>query len=99
VKTKHFSINFQEQRDVQSYTNYRGIKLISHTIKLCEKIIEHRLKGVPTSPKINLILYLCRRFFFDNATYGEMQKAKKKDMYMIFIDLKNVYDKVTRNVI
>jgi hypothetical protein len=31
---KHFSINLQEQGDVQSCTNYRGTKLMSHTMKL-----------------------------------------------------------------
>jgi hypothetical protein len=37
---------FKNKGDVQSYTNYRGIKLMSHTMKLCEMIIEHRLTGV-----------------------------------------------------
>jgi hypothetical protein len=37
---------FKNKGDVQSCTNYRGIKLMSHTIKLCERIIEHRLRGV-----------------------------------------------------
>jgi hypothetical protein len=32
--------------DVRNYTNYQGIKLMSHTIKLWERIIEHRLRGV-----------------------------------------------------
>jgi hypothetical protein len=31
---------------MQSCTNYRGIKLMSYTMKLCEMIIEHRLSGV-----------------------------------------------------
>ena len=29
---------------IQDCSNYRGIKLISHTIKLWEKVIEHRLR-------------------------------------------------------
>jgi hypothetical protein len=37
---------FKNNGDVQSCTNYREIKLMSHTIKLWEKIIEHRLRGV-----------------------------------------------------
>jgi hypothetical protein len=37
---------FKNMGDVQSCTNYRGIKLMSHTIKLLERIIEHRLRGV-----------------------------------------------------
>jgi hypothetical protein len=37
---------FKNKRDVQSCTDYRGIKLMSHTMKLWERIIEHRLRGV-----------------------------------------------------
>ena len=34
---------FKNQGDVQSCSNDRGIKLISITIKLCERIVERRL--------------------------------------------------------
>jgi hypothetical protein len=37
---------FKNKGDVQSCANYRGIKLMSHTMKLWERIIEHRLRGV-----------------------------------------------------
>ena len=37
---------FKNKSDVQSYTNYHGIKLMSHTMKLWERVIEHRLRRV-----------------------------------------------------
>jgi hypothetical protein len=37
---------FKNKRDIQSCTNYRGIKLMSHTIKLWERVIEHHLRGM-----------------------------------------------------
>jgi len=37
---------FKNKGDVQSCTNYRGIKLMSHTMKLSERVIEHRLRRV-----------------------------------------------------
>jgi len=37
---------FKNKGDVQSCTNYHGIKLMSHTMKLWERVIEHRLRGV-----------------------------------------------------
>jgi hypothetical protein len=37
---------FKNTGDVPSCTDYRGIKLISHTMKLWERIIEHHLRGV-----------------------------------------------------
>jgi hypothetical protein len=42
---------FKNKGDVQSCTNYRGIKLMSHTIKIWERIIEHRLRGVTNVTK------------------------------------------------
>ena len=35
---------FKNKGDIQSCTNYRGVKLMSHTIKLWERVIEHRLR-------------------------------------------------------
>jgi hypothetical protein len=46
---------FKNKGGVQSCTNYRGIKLMSHIMKLWERIIEHCLRGVTTSPKTNLV--------------------------------------------
>jgi hypothetical protein len=60
--TKLFSLIFQSNRmpkewrsilvpifkkgDVQSYTNYHAIKLMSHMMKLWKRVIEHRLRRV-----------------------------------------------------
>jgi hypothetical protein len=35
---------FKNKRDIQSCTNYRGIKLMSHIMKLWERMIEHHLR-------------------------------------------------------
>jgi hypothetical protein len=37
---------FKNKADMQSCTNYQGVKLMRHTMKLCERIIEHHLRGV-----------------------------------------------------
>jgi hypothetical protein len=101
VGAEHFSINLQEQRDVQSCTNYRGIKLMSHTMKLWEMIIEHRLRGVTNVTK-NQFGFMPERSTME-AIFLIRQlmkrcKEQKKDLHMIFIDLEKVYDKVLRNV-
>ncbi|KAM2572897.1 hypothetical protein TB1_007460 [Malus domestica] len=35
---------YKNKGDVQNCMNYRGIKLMSHTMKLWERVIEHRLR-------------------------------------------------------
>jgi hypothetical protein len=42
---------FKNKIDIQSCTNYRGIKLMSHTMKLLERVIEHRLRKLTTVSK------------------------------------------------
>jgi hypothetical protein len=42
---------FKNIEDIQSYTNYRGIKLISHIMKLWERVIEHCIRKLTTVSK------------------------------------------------
>ena len=35
---------YKNKGDAQSCNNYRGIKLMAHTMKLWEKVVEHRLR-------------------------------------------------------
>ena len=37
---------YKNKGDIQSCTNYRGIKLMSYTMKLWERVIEHRLRAI-----------------------------------------------------
>jgi hypothetical protein len=92
---------FKNKGGMQSCTNYRGIKLMSHTMKLCEKIIEHRLRGV-TNVTENQFGFMLERSTTD-AIFLIRQLMKrcrdqKKDLHKIFIDLEKAYDKVPRNV-
>jgi hypothetical protein len=86
---------------VQSCTNYRGVKLMSHTMKLWERIIKHRLRGV-TNVTENQFGFMPGRStmeaIFLIRQLMERCREQKKDLHMIFIDLEKDYDKVIRNV-
>ena len=55
---------FKNKGDVQSCSNYRGIKLISHTMKLWERIVEKRLRS---------------DLKFSNQQYGAMPGKRTTD--------------------
>jgi hypothetical protein len=92
---------FKTKGDVKSYTNYQGIKLMSHTMKLWERIIEHRLRGV-TNVTENQFGFMTGRStmeaIFLISQFIERCREQKKDLHMVFIDLDKTYDKVPRNI-
>ena len=90
---------FKEKGDIQDCNNYRGIKLMSHTMKIWERIIDQRLRvEVAITPE--QFGFMPNRSTTD-AVFALRQMMEKyregqKTLHIAFIDLEKAYDRVPR---
>ena len=81
---------FKANGDVLECKNYRGIKLMSHTMKLWERIIEVRLREI-TNISDNQFGFRPGKSttepIFALIMLQEKYREKYKELHMVFVDL------------
>ena len=93
---------FKEKGDIQECKNYRGIKLLTHTFKILERVLDRRVREctdihesqfgfMPGRSTTDAIFILKQTI--------EQYREGQKDICVTFIDLEKAYDRVPREEI
>jgi len=93
---------YQQKGDPLDCGNYRGIKLLSHCLKLWERVVENRIRGLVKISdrqygfqpgKSTVQPMFCLRML------QEKMREYQTDLHMVFVNLEKAYDIVPRDLI
>ena len=83
---------------------YRRVKLLEHAIKIVERVLENRIRGMVTTDHMHFGFMpgkcTTRALFILTRMQEEFRAREQKqyNMYMYFVDLEKVFDRIPRKV-
>ena len=82
--------------------SYRGIKLLEHVMKILERVVEARVRRIVKIDDMQFGFMAGKGTtdaIFIVRQLQEKYRAKKKDLWMAFVDLEKAFDRVPRDVV
>ena len=80
---------------------YRGVKLQEHAMKIVERVLENRIRGLVTIDHMQFGFTPGKgttRALFMLGRLQEEFRGREKKLYMCFVDLEKAFDRVPRKV-
>jgi hypothetical protein len=101
--SKSWMINvYKGKGDALECGSYRGIKLLEHAMKILERVIESRVREIVKIDDMQFGFMAGKSTTEAIFVVRQMQEkylAKKKDLWMAFVDLEKAFDRVPRDVV
>ena len=93
---------YKKKGSVMVCSNYRGVKLLQHGMKVVERLLEKRLRDIVKIDRLQFGFMPGKGTLDATFIVRRMQEkyiGKKKKLFMCFVDLEKAFDRVPRKVI
>ena len=93
---------YKGKGDPLACSSYRGIRLLEHSMKMLEKILESRLRKIVVISEVQYGFMQSRSTVDPIFILRQMQEKymeKKKPLHHLFVDLEKAFDRVPRETI